>query len=142
MRTGMDVKVGDEVFVKPGGYYGKNEPNFIPARVTKAARVWLEIECTNYVQSQLGYRTWRLRRDTQNDGTSGTYGARFLALDQAEREKQLNAANATLKLHGIDIRYESRWRSPSQRIALAAALEALAAEMDETADGESADGAR
>jgi hypothetical protein len=121
----MDVKVGDEVFVQPASYHGRKEP-LIPARVVKVGRVWLDIELTG------SPRIWRLRRDTQNENRDSVYQARFLTPDQAEQEKKLHAADEVLKLHGIDIRQYSRWCSPSQRIALAAALKVLAAELDDS----------
>lgn len=134
MKTGMDVKVGDEVFVRPASYGRGSARNLIPARVTKVARVWLEIERMD--DTPLVKATWRMRRDTQSEGGGYSIDARFVTPEQAEQEKQLNVADATLKAHGIDIRYESPWRSPSRRIALAAAILALGEELDKAADGE------
>jgi hypothetical protein len=138
MKTGMDVQVGDEVFVKPASY-GRGGVPLVPAKVTVTSQTWAYIERTD---GGSWPETWRLRRDTQNEGRDSVYQASFLTPEQVEAQQQLSAADACLAGQGIDIRYDSRWRSPSQRIALATAISILATELDKIADGESAGGAR
>lgn len=131
MKTGKDVQVGDEVFVLYRTGY--RETAWVPAKVAKASRVWLEIERTDGLFRLR--QAWRMRRDTQNEGENGIYQARFVTLEQKQVEDEINAADAFLREQGIDILARSDWRSPSRRIALANWIRVLAEELAKSAGG-------
>lgn len=108
-----ELKPGQHVMVyrSPNKMRGrKQEDRAIPAVVVKANRVWIEIETANYVPSQIGHRTWRMRKDTQDEGTqySGS-NARFVTLEQHEWEESQRWAIGFLRENGIDIRRGSTW---------------------------------
>jgi hypothetical protein len=88
----------------------KPEDRYIPAVVIKAARVWIELQRAGLAEKQLGYRTWRMRRDTQDEGTqySGN-NDRFLTLEQHAWEETRNWALGVLAENGIDLRHGSAW---------------------------------
>ena len=131
MKTGMDVQVGDEIFVRPANY-SRTSVDWVPARVVKAARVWLEIS------AGVNLRTWRMRRDTQNEGRDSYYQARFVTPEQREAEEEIDAADAFLRSQRISLERNSPWFSQSRRIALATAVKILGDALDGAAEAEAA----
>lgn len=103
------LREDDSVFVHGRG--GKATP----ARVVKAARVWLTIEAPH----ARGHHLWRMRRDTQNEGTDSMYQARFVTPAQHQYDERLREANDYLFDQGIELRPYSPWREPHRRVALA-----------------------
>lgn len=111
-----DVKLGDEVFVIQYNYGRGVLPAPRPARVVKAARVWLEIE------DAAQRRHWRMRRDTQNEGTGYSYNARFVTPAQLKVELETRAATDFLREQGIEVRREGPWWPLERRMVLAKLL--------------------
>jgi len=130
VKTGADVQRGDTVMVYPSPNDARwgNEP--VKATVTSAARVWVEI--TENVHAGLGavcIGQWRMRRDTQDQGTQYT-GSNwsFMTLEQHAAHQQQLAADAFLKEHAIrperySRRSEDNWPA-ERRVKLAAVLRA------------------
>ena len=116
-----ELKPGQPVVVyrSPNDMRGrKPEDRTIPARIVKANRVWIEIETADYVQSQIGHRTWRMRRDSQNEGTqySGS-NDRFVTVPQHEWEETKYWAYGFLRENGIDLRSGSKWSGREVELA-------------------------
>lgn len=86
-----DIKPGDLVFVR-------GSERYIPARVVKAARVWIELEATGDT------RSWRMRRDTQEQATqySGS-SASFVTAEQRAWDERLRDARKFLNSQGIRV---------------------------------------
>lgn len=108
-----ELTAGQDVIVvrSPNDQLGrKPEEWYISARIVKASRVWIEIERADLQPSQLGHRTWRMRRDTQAEGSSFSGGnARFRTLQQhAWREAQWQARQV-LAAQGIGVGIASPW---------------------------------
>lgn len=110
------VAVGDELLVIPTTY-SRNRTEPVEATVAKVGRVWIELEETNQVRSFK--RKWRLRLDTQDDGTSGIYRDRFVTREQYAWAQRHSAAYDYLREQGIDLRNDSPWRSEEQQLVLA-----------------------
>lgn len=92
----------------------KDAERYIPATVTKAARVWVDLEGMEGARK----RTWRMRRDTQDEGTQYTGSdASFLTMDQYAWTETRDWALAVLKDHGIDLRSNSPWRGREIELA-------------------------
>jgi hypothetical protein len=99
------------VYRSPNDMRGrKPEDRAIPARIVKANRVWIELERADLAESQIGHRTWRMRRDTQDEGTqySGS-NDRFVTVPQHEWEETLSWARGFLRENGIDLRTGGKW---------------------------------
>lgn len=112
------LKPGDPVIVtnpdRP-----RSEP--MQAHVVKAARVWIDLRETDQVGSFA--RTWRMRRDTQNEATGyGHGGQRFATPDQYDWDRRLADADAFLREQGIELRIGGAWREPHRRLQLAELL--------------------
>jgi hypothetical protein len=91
------------------------EERYIPARVVKAARVWIDLESTDERQFLL---TWRMRRDTQDEASQYiSYNASFATLDQHAWDQTREWALATLRDHGIDLLRQSPWRGREIELA-------------------------
>lgn len=115
---------GDEVIVvlrRPHGRVRRAE--LIPARVVKAARVWIEIDSLDGQDTEragwMPKRTWRMRRDTQNEGHDSYYQARFVTPAQHEYEQREQAARDLLNELGIELRSNSPWCPIDRRMQLA-----------------------
>lgn len=90
------------------------EDRWIPARVVKVGRVWIDLEGVDD-----GWpKTWRMRRDTQSEGTqySGS-NASFATLDQHQWDETMAWARSVLKDNGIDLRNDSPWRGREVELA-------------------------
>lgn len=91
---------------------------YIPARIVKASRVWIEMERADLQPSQLGHRTWRMRRDTQDEATdySGR-NARFVTLEQHAWEEARRWGREVLDSNGIQLVTGSPWREREAELA-------------------------
>jgi hypothetical protein len=89
---------------------------YIPAVITKAARVWIEMAKPD--SSEWSIYRWRMRRDTQNEATqySGS-NASFATLEQHEWDKTQAWALGLLHDQGIRVDRESPWSG--REVALA-----------------------
>lgn len=107
LEPGQDVVV---IRSPNSSRHRKPEDCRIPAKVIKVARVWVELERSGLAQSQLGHRTWRMRLDTQDEGTqfSGS-NDRFLTVEQNAWEETRDWARGVLRDNGIDLRGGSPW---------------------------------
>ena len=105
-----ELKPGQQVMVyrsRNGMRNRSPEEYAIPAQVVKAARVWVELEAP---EGALYRQTWRMRRDTQDEGTqySGS-NDQFVTIEQHEWEETRRWALGFLRENGIDIRRAGTW---------------------------------
>lgn len=114
-----ELTVGQPVMVRrsPNDMRGrKGADRYIPARVTKVARVWVTIESTE--DSRYRPAVWRMRLDTQDEGTQYSgLNASFLTMDQHAWTETRDWALTVLKDHGIDLRSNSPWRGREIELA-------------------------
>lgn len=110
-EAAKQVTVGDEVIVIVPY---RNRSETVPAIVTKAARVNLEI--TKKLSDTASYPTvWKMRRDLQsepwNDNTpgGGTYQASYMLPEEYAAQEREREASMWLKEQGIDVAYVSPW---------------------------------
>jgi hypothetical protein len=82
----------------------KPEDRAIPARIVKANRVWIELTRSDLPESAIGHQTWRMRRDSMDEGTqySGS-NARFVTIEQHEWHETRAWALGFLRENGIRI---------------------------------------
>lgn len=86
---------------------------YIEARVVKAARVWIDLASANDTWS-----TWRMRRDTQDEGTGYTGSQKsFVTPEQRRWDERLRAAREVLDEQGITIGMGSPWRGREIELA-------------------------
>ena len=113
------VAQGDRVMVVRSMNDMRRRPSnecYIPATVTKAARVWLELEEVTPVGRYP--RTWRMRRDTQKDGSQYPGSSeRFVTMDQYRAEVAQHEARAFLSGQGITVEHSSPWRGREVELA-------------------------
>lgn len=130
MRTGADLVEGDEVIVVAPQI--RSAPPY-PAVVTKAARVWLTLtEKREQVPESWHRRTWRMRRDSQDEST-GYSGNRFFTLEQwAAREARMAAERVLSEANVVFGPGRSALRRDEQIIALAAAVREI---LDDASEG-------
>lgn len=83
------------------------------SEVVSVARVWVEIMSTD----NRSLRCWRLRLDTQNDGSKYNPQAWFRTPGQHAYHEARDAANVYLRAQGIQIDHGSAWMD--RRIELA-----------------------
>lgn len=110
-----ELKVGQTVIVRRSGdlRHVVEEGRYVKAEVVKANRVWIEID-----QIDAPYpRTWRMRRDTQNEGTGTSYVARFATVEQHAWDQRQEAAFSVLRGNGIRIENGSPWRGREAELA-------------------------
>jgi hypothetical protein len=112
-----DLTVGQDVVVvrSPNdSRRRKPEENFIPARVVKVARVWIEIQRADGAT----WPIWRMRRDTQDEGSdfSGN-NAQFVTLEQHAWEEARRWGQGVLQENGITIGLTSPWRGREAELA-------------------------
>lgn len=90
----------------------------IEVEVTKAPPVWLEM---TEVTAREGFRprTWKLRRDTQDDGGEGHSRTHFVTPEQHARRQRMSAVNAYLAEAGIRTERDKPWHDEERRIVLA-----------------------
>jgi hypothetical protein len=94
------------------------EERAVPARIVKANRVWIELETANFVPSQIGHRTWRMRRNTQDEASrySGS-DASFATLEQYEWDETRNWAAGFLEKQGIRVDWWRPWSGREVELA-------------------------
>lgn len=110
------VNVGDTLLVFEARYHRSKIPNPpIDATVVKVGRVWIDLEEANEVASFR--RTWRLRLDTQDDGTKGSaYHDRFMTADQYAWQQKVSEARQVLDDAKIRLDFGSPWREDEDRL--------------------------
>jgi hypothetical protein len=120
-----ELKVGQEVMVRrsPNDMRGRRPASerYIPAVITKVARVWIEIERTCGDREKLPswsiYR-WRMRQDSQDEGTQFTgSNASFATLEQHAWDQTRNWAFEVLSENGIRLDMDSPWRDREVELA-------------------------
>lgn len=110
-----DMRPGSPAVVIVPSYRRGSRTDPIHAVIVSAARVWCEVESTGGPHPQ----TWRLRLDTQTDGSTSTYAVRWRTPAQHEWHEALRSADAFLSDQGIHLGLGSRWNDPADRIELA-----------------------
>lgn len=109
-----DIKPGDPVIVTDPDRAGRQTERQTRAHVVKASRVWIEIKADD------SQRTWRMRRDTQNENTGFGYGGhQFVTAEQHAWDQRLAEADAYLTELGIEFRPGRLWSATEKRIQLA-----------------------
>jgi hypothetical protein len=111
------VAVGDRLLVIVPRY---SSPYPVPTEtdVTKVGRIWVEMEETG--QARSFKRTWRLRLDTQDGGSSPSrFVERFVTAEQYAYEERLRTARAALFDAGISLNGNTPWRDDERSLALA-----------------------
>lgn len=84
----------------------------VPARVAIANRVWIDLVSAD------GRLKWRMRRDSQDEGSSYSQtNASFATLEQHEWDAAQHHACALIKKHGITLAYDSPWRGREIELA-------------------------
>lgn len=111
------LTVGQQVMVRRSSsdMRGRSaDQRYIPARVTKVARVWVTLEATTHPHRGI----WRMRLDTQDEGTQYSgFNASFVTLDQHAWDETATWAVATLWDHGINLHSDSPWRGREIELA-------------------------
>lgn len=121
------VKVGDTLLVFLARYgRDRTPPAPIEATVAKVGRIWIELQDPDST-GRFG-RTWRLRLDTQDDGSKGSaYHDRFVTAAQFAWEQRVAAARADVASLKLD--WTSPWlRNEDRLLALAAFVAAYDAD--------------
>jgi len=98
----------------------KPEDRTVPATVVKAARVWVDLESVERDRRRpdLPARTWRMRRDRQNEGSSYTgSNASFATLEQYAWDEARRWALGFLQEQGVWVDRDSRWRDHEVELA-------------------------
>ena len=111
------LETGQPVMVRRSPNDMRGRPasqRYIPATVIKAARVWVDLEGKDGTWK----RTWRMRRDTQDQGTqySGSNDS-FLMMDQHAWTETRDWALATIHDHGLTVESRSPWRGREIELA-------------------------
>lgn len=118
-----DIKPGDKVLIRRShdDMRGRGDADrYIPAIVTKAARIWITIKPT----ADDRWVEYRMRRDTQAEQTQYYDGRRsFVTPEQAEYDDRIRAVDAVIKdakveLDGFYQGADRVW-TPGRRAALA-----------------------
>lgn len=114
-----ELKVGQKVVVRRSlnDMRGRKAGDrYIPAVVTKAARVWVEIGKPGAPEWSV-YR-WRMRRDTQaEDSLFSGSNASFATLEQHAWDETQTWALGVLRDNKIDILPGSPWRGREMELA-------------------------
>jgi hypothetical protein len=119
------IDVGDTLLVIPATRSRFSDTEAIPVTVTKAARIWIELNGSVTGSNERRYpRTWRMRRDTQHDGGSGNYHNRFVTQEQYDWEQRIAAAEKYLKEIKLRPEWASPWSKPDKLLTLANLLRA------------------
>lgn len=127
------LKVGDEVIVVETR---RRVETRSAARVTKVARIWVDMEATTPEEIRgfrgdlIGTRSkkFRMRIDTQYDGERMD---RFLTQEQADYDDRVKAARDTMKTHHVDA-WPGPWHNGDMAILLAEFLDQNAPEKEES----------
>lgn len=109
-----ELTTGQKVMVRrsPNDSRGRGGKDlWIPAVVIKVNRVWISLETADFEPKQIGHRTWRMRRDTQDEGTeySGN-NASFETMPQYLWTAGRTWAQDVLRENGIILDSSSPWR--------------------------------
>ena len=106
------VTVGDELLVlRPYSKFRDNEP--IPVRAVKVARVWIDLATE-------GNMSFRMRLDTQNEGSQYGDQTRFVTAAQYEWEQRVGEARDVLRAAKACPDWSSHWWTDGDRtLALA-----------------------
>lgn len=111
----VKLAVGQDVMVYQRSP-GRGSFKVRPAKVVSIARVWCKIEATDGEYPS----DWNMRLDSQNEGSSYSYGqASFRTMEQHEQWQRHANASAFLREEGIDLRPDSKWATAKGRIKLA-----------------------
>lgn len=107
------LEVGQKVMVRrsPNDSRGRApEDQYVPAVVTKVGRVWVDLRRSDLPENALGFGTWRMRIDTQNQASkySGS-NASFATLDQHAWDQTRAWAFGVLKEHGLRVDHGTKW---------------------------------
>lgn len=102
------------VVIEPGSKYQGGDRIF-DATLTVKARVWAEFKATD----PGSWRTWRLRLDTQTDGSGSYHANRFRTLDQERFHIAVSEADRFIRAEGIRLDLGSPWHSQAGSIRLA-----------------------
>ena len=105
-----ELKVGAEVFVRRSSNEMRGRDaseRYIPAKVTKASRIWIELQevwAEGHTHEFITPRTWRMRRDKQDEGTQyPDSDASFVTPAQREYDDRASEARSYLAEHGIRV---------------------------------------
>jgi hypothetical protein len=114
------VRAGDEVIVTQN--IGRGALRIWRARITKVARVWVELEEVVCEPEMHRPSTWKMRLDTQQENVTKAEArramvARFWTLAQWERKVTLERARELLAGQGIRIEYTSPWSEREVELA-------------------------
>lgn len=120
-----DIKPGDPVIVTRRGYRTRTN---VEAHVTKTARVWITLQETNQVASLA--KTWRMRRDTQNEGSGSATQDSFATPEQHAWDQCIDDADRYLREQGIEVRHSSDWYPAHRRMQLADLIRAAEPDPD------------
>jgi len=114
-----EISEGDLLFVRrsPNDMRGRDESErYIPARVVKAARVWIVLEATG--EGALIGHAWRMRRDTRDEATQYiSDNASFVTPEQKAWDEAQHEAEAFLREQGISIEWTGPWHGREQELA-------------------------
>lgn len=119
-----DIKPGDLVYVTSSMNDMRERPRdeyYTPARVTKAARVWITMVTENRWPREL-----RMRRDVQNEATqySGS-NAGFVTPEQRAYDETVSVVRRALNDNGIQVDRFGAWSGLQRQAALAAFIRAV-----------------
>jgi hypothetical protein len=112
------LEPGQDVIVKLSPNDSRRRPReecYLPGRVRKVARVWIEIERVG----DTGWpKEWRMRRDVQHEGStySGS-NASFATLEQHAWDETYTWASGVLSAAGIRLDPGSPWRDREIELA-------------------------
>ncbi len=120
-----DIKAGDLVYVPRSAQILKYHPDlvpYIPARIAKVARVWIDIksvETRETIRGTMPAQTWRMRRDTQREsnGPNSHHENSFVTPEQRAWDERQKDALRFLHQQGIAVYRDSPWAG--RRVELA-----------------------
>lgn len=105
---------GTPVWVLPSPNGARRGSTPTEARIVRAARVWVDIESAG----TRPMRRWRMRRDTQAEGSQYPgNNERFVTDEQLRWERRRHDALTFLREQGITIESRSPWRDQPEGLA-------------------------
>lgn len=112
-RPGLpaDFGVGSPVVVIEPSHRRRDKPTLVAGVVTDKARVWI------VVKTAQPNRVYRLRLDSQTDGSDSIYDYRFRTPQQHAWEEAQNAAWQYLAEQGVRLDFSSPWRNQPMSLA-------------------------
>lgn len=109
------IEVGTEIMVVPPTYNRRYPAQHILAKVVNKGRVWITVETA---EETARHQTWKLRLDTQHDGSNSNYKVWFYTLEQYAFREARGAADQFLSTEqGIRTEYSSPWHHRSIELA-------------------------